>query len=221
MPTRAVTWATIFDLDGVLVDSYAAHWWSWRRLADETGVRFTEDEFASTFGQRSREVLARYWHVAADSDEAHRLDERKEALFRERLRADFPAADGGVALIDALRAAAVACAVASSAPPENVELTLELLGRRPAFTVVVTGRDVTRGKPDPEIYRRAAERLALPAGRCVVIEDAPVGVEAARAAGMPCVGVTGTVAADRLRDADLVVDSLRALDPARLAALTR
>jgi len=202
-------WAAVFDLDGVLVDSYAAHWWSWQRLAEETRVRFGEDDFAATFGQTSREVIGRFWHVPADSARAHELDARKEALYRERLRAEFPAVDGAVALVDGLRVAAVPCAVASSAPPENVLLTLDLLGRRTAFAVVVTGRDVMRGKPDPAIYRLAAERLAMPPGRCVVVEDAPVGVQAARAAGMPCVALTGTVDATRLADADLVVDSLR------------
>jgi HAD superfamily hydrolase (TIGR01509 family) len=215
----ADAWAVVFDLDGVLVDSYDAHRWSWERLADETGVRFTDADFTASFGQTSREVIARHWGAAVGSDRNRALDDRKESLYRDRLRAAFPAVDGAVALIDALRAAGVALAVGSSAPPENVELTLALLDRRAAFAVVVTGRDVARGKPDPAIYTTCAARLGLPPRRCVVVEDAPVGVAAARAAGMRCVGLTGTTDAAALADADLVVASLRDLSPPRLAAL--
>src|SRR6185295_19000823 len=94
-----------------------------------------------------------------------------------------------------------------------------LLGRRDAFAVIVTGRDVSRGKPDPAIYATCSERLGIPPGRCVVVEDAPVGVTAARAAGMRCVALTGTVDGTALGDADVVVASLRVLSPARLRQL--
>jgi beta-phosphoglucomutase len=223
MPPRGedASWAVVFDLDGVLVDSYAPHCWSWQRLGDETGVHLTEDQFAGTFGKTSREVIQQFWGVPSDSDESRRLDDRKEALYRERLREAFPAVDGARELVDALHAAGAWLAVGSSAPPENVELSLQLLQRRACFTVVVTGRDVDCGKPDPAIYRLARERLGLRPGRCVVVEDAPVGVTAARRAEMPCVGLVGTVDAARLAEADLVVPSLRQLDPARLQALLR
>jgi beta-phosphoglucomutase len=215
----AARWAAVFDLDGVLVDSYGPHRWSWERLAAETGVRFTEADFAASFGQTSREVIARHWGAPADSSQNRALDDRKETLYRDRLRAAFPAIEGAAELIDALRAEGVALAVGSSAPPENVELTLALLGRRDAFAVVVNGRDVARGKPDPAIYDACSTRLGIPPGRCVVVEDAPVGVAAARAAGMRCAALVGTVDAAALRDADLVVESLRELSPARLQQL--
>ena len=212
-------WAVVFDLDGVLVDSYEAHRWSWERLAAETGVRFADEDFVASFGQTSREVIARHWHAEVGSARNRELDDRKEALYRERLRAAFPAVDGARELIDALRAEGVSLAVGSSAPPENVELSLELLGRRDAFAVVVTGRDVERGKPDPAIYLTCSARLGVPPARCVVIEDAPVGVAAARAAGMRCVALVGTTSATALWDADLVVASLRELPPQRLRQL--
>jgi beta-phosphoglucomutase len=212
-------WAVVFDLDGVLVDSYGSHRWSWDRLAGETGVRFTADDFTASFGQTSREVIARHWGAPVGSARNRMLDDRKEALYRERLQTEFPAIDGAVELIDALRADGVPLAVGSSAPPENVDLSLALLGRREAFAVIVTGRDVARGKPDPAIYRACGERLGIPAGRCVVVEDAPVGVAAARAAGMRCAALAGTVEAPALGDADLVVVSLRVLTPARLRGL--
>ncbi len=212
-------WAVVFDLDGVLVDSYEPHRWSWERLAAETGVRFSDADFVASFGQTSRDVIARHWHAAVGSERNRQLDDRKEALYRERLRVAFPAVDGACELIDALRTQHVSLAVGSSAPPENVALTLELLGRRDAFAAVVTGRDVERGKPDPAIYETCSARLGIAPARCVVVEDAPVGVAAAHAAGMRCVALVGTTDAIALRDADLVVASLRELSPERLAGL--
>jgi len=215
VPARAV----IFDVDGVLVDSYDAHMRSWLLMGREHGLAITEQEFASTFGQTSREIIARFWgsHLSAQDVEA--LDARKEAIYRGLIREQFPAMDGAVELVDALAAAGFRLAVGSSGPPANVELTLERLGRATRFDAIVTGRDVTRGKPDPQVFQIAGERLGLQPARCIVVEDAPVGIAAARAAGMASVGLVGTVPAERLAAADLVVRSLRELDAGRLAAL--
>lgn len=206
----------ICDLDGVLVDSYQAHLRSWVTMAREHGLDITEAEFARTFGQTSREVIARYWGRDVD---AAALDARKEGLYREAIQACFPVMDGAVALLDALAAAGFRLAVGSSAPPENVALSLRLLGRADAFDATVTGRDVTRGKPNPQVFLLAAERLGLPPARCVVIEDAPVGVAAARAAGMPVIALVGTAEPAALADADLVVASLREVDVATVVRL--
>jgi len=211
--------AVIFDVDGVLVDSYDAHMRSWLLMGREHGLTITEEQFASTFGQTSREIIARFWGPTLDDASRDALDARKEAIYRDLIRQHFPAMDGAVALIDALADAGFRLAVGSSGPPENVALTLERLGRADRFDAIVTGRDVTRGKPDPQVFQIAAERLRARPERCIVVEDAPVGIVAARAAGMASVALVGTVAAERLAGADLVVRSLRELDPSRLAAL--
>ncbi len=211
--------AAIFDVDGVLVDSYAAHLRSWALMAREHGLELTEAEFAATFGQTSREIIARFWGPGLDAEEREALDRRKEAIYRDLIRADFPVMDGAVELIDALAGDGFLLAVGSSGPRENIELTLDRLGRRARFGAMVTGLDVSRGKPDPQVFQLAAQRLAAPADRCVVIEDAPVGIAAAHAAGMASVALVGTVPAERLATAGLVVHSLRELDPPRLRAL--
>ncbi len=211
--------AVIFDVDGVLVDSYDAHLRSWVLMARAHGLAITEDEFASTFGQTSREIIARFWGTDLADAAREDLDAHKEAIYRDLIRADFPAMPGAVELIDALAATGFLLAVGSSGPPENVDLTLERLGRRDAFRAVVTGRDVTRGKPDPQVFQLAAARLDVAADRCVVVEDAPVGIAAARAAGMASVALVGTVPAEQLGAADLVAHSLCDLDPSRLGAL--
>src|SRR5262249_31952747 len=150
-------------------------------MAREHGLAITEDEFASTFGQTSREIIAGFWGPHLDAAEAEALDARKEAIYRDLIRARFPAMDGAVALIDALAADGFLPAVGSSGPPQNIALTLDLLGVAARFRAMVSGRDVTRGKPDPQVFLLAAERLGVPAGRSIVVEDAPVGIAAARA----------------------------------------
>ena len=140
------------------------------------------------------------------------LDDRKEAAFREILEADFPAMPGAVELLESLKDAGFALAVGSSGPPENVDLVLEKLGHRSLFGAVVTGMDVTRGKPDPQVFLIAAERLGVPPNRCAVVEDAAAGISAASAAGMASVGLVSTGRTrEELSAADLVIDSLSEL----------
>jgi beta-phosphoglucomutase len=207
--------AVIFDMDGVLVDSYRAHYQSWIELAEADGLRVTEAEFAATFGRTSREIVACLWGEGRYSDaEIAELDQRKEAAYRRIVEADFPAMPGAVALLRALRSAGFRLAVGSSGPPENVELVLDRLGTRELFSAIVTGKDVTRGKPDPEVFLIAASRLGVAPANCVVIEDAPAGIAAANAAGMAGVGLTSTGRTpDNLVAADVIVSSLAEISP--------
>jgi beta-phosphoglucomutase len=176
----------IFDVDGVLVDSYYAHFHSWLALAEERGChRITEDEFRATFGRTSREIIQELWPGRKLTPaEIAALDDRKEELFRDMLRADFRAVPGARELIVALKQAGFGLAAGSSGPPPNVFLTIDQLQARELFDVVVTGMDVQRGKPDPEVFTTCARRLHAPNSACAVVEDAVVGVEAANRAGM-------------------------------------
>ncbi|HVT28940.1 MAG TPA: HAD family phosphatase [Lacipirellulaceae bacterium] len=211
--------AVIFDMDGVLVDSYRAHFKSWLQLYTELHVTYTESAFAADFGRTSRDILRRTLGDDLSEERISALDERKESLYRDALRADFPTMDGAVALIDALAADGFLLAVGSSGPPDNLSLCLEKLGRRTAFGAVVTGADVTRGKPDPQVFQIAAERLGAAVSSCAVVEDAVHGIEAANRAGMVSIGLTGTADRERLAAADLVVENLRELSPGRVRDL--
>lgn len=217
------TLAVIFDMDGVLVDSYRAHWQSWQFMADELGKGLTEAQFASTFGRTSREIIATHWGDDCLTPVAiAEFDRRKEALYREIVAKDFPAMDGATELIKSLKSAGFRLAVGSSGPPENVALAVERLGAERFFDTLVTGRDVTRGKPDPQVFLLAAERLKVSPANCAVIEDAPVGIAAANAAGMCSVALLSTGhTAESVSAARLVVHSLRELSPERIAALVR
>jgi beta-phosphoglucomutase len=215
--------AAIFDMDGVLVDTYQAHYESWAALARAQGLDFSEADFARTFGCTSREIIAA-WGARKGRDlsegEIAALDAEKEAAFRRIIAARVPVMPGAMALLEQLRAAGFRLALGSSAPPENVELVMERMRLGGLMDAVVNGRDVTRGKPDPRVFLLAAERLGVPPGRCVVIEDAPVGIAAALAAGMASVGLASTGRTrESLAAADLVIDRLDELSPDRLRRL--
>ena len=211
--------AVIFDMDGVLVDSYHAHFESWLALARECGFEFTEGDFAATFGRTSRDIIAHFWGAGLPERRIAEMDARKEALYRDLIARAFPAMPGARELIRGLHGAGFALAVGSSGPPENVEVTMEGLCLRECFAAAVTGEDVTRGKPDPQVFLIAAGRVGVEPGRCAVIEDAPAGVEAANRAGMASVALTGTAPRPKLAHADLVVDSLAELSPESIADL--
>ena len=214
----------IFDLDGTLVDTCALHERAWANLAHALGLPMSRAFFLEHFGRRNEPIIAALHDRAQRSVPApgrvHELAERKEEEFRAMLAASFPAMPGGHALIRALRDGGWRLAVGSSAPPTNVEAHLRGLGCAELFDAVVTGACVTRGKPDPDVFLLAAERLGLQPAHCIVIEDAAPGIEAAHRAGMACVALCseGHTHAE-LSAADLLVDSLGELTPARLSAL--
>ncbi|MCI0491577.1 MAG: HAD family phosphatase [Planctomycetes bacterium] len=211
--------AVIFDVDGVLVDSYQAHFRSWQQLFSTLNVEYGEAAFAADFGRTSRDILCRRLRGDLSEERIQELDRQKEANYRDIVRHDFPAMEGAAELIDSLATAGFLLAIGSSGPPENVELAIEHLDPLGQITAVVTGNDVTRGKPDPQVFLIAAERLGVLPAMCVVVEDAAHGVEAAHGAGMRCVALTGTTTRDNLAKADLVVDSLHEVTTARFKAL--
>ena len=202
----------IFDMDGVLVDSARQHYQSWCRLARELGQEMTEEDFWRTFGRQNRAIIPLLFGYQ-DEATVQRLGDRKEEIYRELIRQEVPQLDGAVDLVRACHAAGFRLAVGSSGPPENVRLVLEGLKIAPYFDVCITSQQVTRGKPDPQVFLLAAEGLKIPPGRCAVIEDAPSGVQAALAAGAVAIALAGGHPPEVLAAAHQVVTSLRQLTP--------
>jgi beta-phosphoglucomutase family hydrolase len=214
----APIWGVIFDMDGVLVDSSQAHLDAWVELGRRHSRPFTPALFERTFGMHNAQILPLWIGPDCSEHKLQLLADEKEELYRSLARKVIQPLEGAVELVRQLAAAEVRLAVGSSGPYANVSLILEILGLRDCFSVLSTGDDVSHGKPHPEVFLKAAERLRLSSRRCVVVEDAPQGIEAARAAGMAVVAVTSSRSADQL-PADLVVDSLSQLSVEGLRSL--
>lgn len=212
--------AVIFDIDGVLIDSYAAHLQSWQTVATIHGHSMTESDFATTFGQTSREIIQTLWNEASLSDaQIADFDAEKEAAFREIVATDYPWMAGAKHLLETLHLAGFQLALGSSGPPENVELALEKLNKPGWIGAAVTGADVLRGKPDPEVFQLAARTLAVAPADCVVIEDAPAGIQAANAAGMFSVALVSTGhTRSEVVEANWIIEQLDEISPEIISA---
>ena len=200
----------IWDLDGTLVDTESNHFRAWQALMRENGRDLTHEQFRPTFGLRNDDILRDHFGFHGDAAAIDALSERKEELFRASLRDDGVRAQRGAhELVLHLRALGAKQAIASSAPSPNIDLMLQMLDVHAHFDAIVSADEVVHGKPAPDIVLRAAEKLGLPPARCVVLEDAPAGVQAAKAAGSRSIAIAAAFPAASLQaaGADLIVSS--------------
>jgi beta-phosphoglucomutase len=204
--------AAIWDMDGTLVDTAELHFEAWEAVCREQGRRFTRADFAATFGQRNPEIIQVLFGDRFDERQTADLGDRKEELYRAAAGKGVALLPGVRPLLEGLHRAGVRQAIGSSAPRANLNLILRLTGIADLLGAVVGMEDTRRGKPDPQVFQVAAARLGVAASRCVVLEDAVAGVQAARAGGMKCIAVRFVghhpAAALRAAGADRVVDSL-------------
>jgi beta-phosphoglucomutase len=198
----------LWDLDGTLADTEQAHFAAWRALVRKHGRDLTWDQFKPTFGLGNPDILHMLLDSALDAPEIERLSEQKEQLFRDLTGGAIAPMPGAIALVEHLRHLGIPQAIASSAPVENITFMLRALGLEHAFATTVSRWQVPNGKPFPDIFLRAAANLDVPPGQCVVLEDAPAGVQAAHAAGMRCVALISTWPEEALAGADLLVRDL-------------
>ena len=213
-------WGLIFDVDGVIADTEALNARaSVLMFAELYGVTVRPEDFQPFIGagdDRYVGGVAEQYGVGIDVEAA--VARRAEDFFKLLHDGPLPAAPGVRERVAQARATEhVKLAIATSGRKDKQFPVIQGTGLRLEwFDDVITGDDVTRKKPDPEIYRLAGQRLGLPPLRCVVIEDAPVGVQAARGAGMRCVAVLGSAPREALADADLIVENLAEVSVERL-----
>lgn len=194
----------IFDLDGVIIHSTPVHIEAWRRYLKRFGLNPTDEEIQrAMLGKHNSDVVRAFFGPGTAPEWIHRHGAEKERLYRQLMAPQLQDH-----LVPGLREFLVRyqhlpAAVASNAEPANVDFVLDGAGLRAFFRVTLSGHDVPRPKPYPDIYVLAAERLGLPAEACLVFEDSQTGVDAARAAGMRVVGLTTTGAV--LHGAELLV----------------
>jgi|SRR5579875_717234 beta-phosphoglucomutase len=204
--------AAIWDVDGTLVDTAELHFQAWQEICREQGRAFTREDFAATFGQRNPEIIRILFGARFRPEEIAALGDRKEVLYRSAASKGVELLPGARRLVEELHRAGFAQAIGSSAPRANLELILRLTSIARFFNAIVSSEDTQRGKPDPQVFLTAAERLGIAPAQCVVFEDAVAGVQAAHAGGMKCVAVRcvghHSEASLRQAGADLVVDTL-------------
>src|SRR5215469_8911281 len=201
---------TIWDMDGVVIDSAEQHRQAWEQLARENGFPYSHEAFWAGFGRRNSDVIPLMFGVHGPAEQIAALADRKETIYRALLEQQAAPLSGAVELMAALHTAGYRQALASSAPEENIRTIVRLLGLGPYLDATVSGETVAHGKPAPDIFLAAAAKVGVPPARCLVIEDAVAGVQAAHAGGMRCLAVrrAGQADAPGLEAADYVAGSL-------------
>lgn len=197
----------VFDVDGTIVDNMSFHVRAFDVFTERHGIPpLTKEKRARLDGQRNREILPILFERPLSDEEILRLAEEKESLYRELSRGRLAPLRGLLELLDAADRRGIRVALATSAPEKNVHHTLSELGLFERLTAVVRSDTVPRGKPFPDVFLAAAERLGVPPAECLGFEDAPAGIRAVRAAGMRCVAVTTNFTAAELAAHDAEAD---------------
>jgi beta-phosphoglucomutase len=213
--------AVIWDMDGVLADTASYHFLAWRETFARRGINFTEADFMRGFGIRNDAIIRNILGEKTTNAEIATIAQEKEATFRHLIGQDIKPLPGVLELLSQLHEKGIRMAIASSTVIENIRLIVGSLGIGKYFQAIITGHDVTKGKPSPQVFLVAAQRLGAEPKNCVVFEDAVAGVKAAKSAGMHCVAITSSHPREKLAEADLIVDSLAEVSVKDLEELVR
>jgi len=184
--------ALIFDMDGTMVDNMMAHHRAWQRKLRSLGLEMSLEEVREKIHGVNEEILLRLFGDRFDDAERRYHAQDKEAEYRRVFESELQLLDGLPKLLEDSRKASIPMGIGTAAPKENVDFVLDKLELREWFGTVKHAGDVTKGKPDPEIYQLVADGLGLPVQECVIFEDSPTGAEAAHNAGSPVVVITTT-----------------------------
>jgi HAD superfamily hydrolase (TIGR01509 family) len=214
VPSSDGAWLAIFDHDGVLVDTLKLHQSAWLEYGRRSGLSITVEFIHQTFGMTNPSILRLLPGETMSEDEMARHSARKEECYREIAEGKIALMDGVREVLDALTDCGVRLAIGSSGVRANLELTVRECGLDGRFAAIAALEDITRGKPDPQVFLVASDRSGIEPARSIVFEDAPVGIQAAKAAGMYAVGLTTSHPARALWDAgaDEVVENLVGYD---------
>lgn len=210
----------IFDMDGVIVDSHPYHRKAWHQFLSSVGKDVSEAELDFILDGRKRHEILRHFLGELSEAELAEYGSRKDEFFQQVLTEVRPI-PGVVEFVRRIRRDGLLAAVATSGSGRRTRYTLDRLGLTRHFRAIITGNDVSEGKPDPGIYRIACQRLAVAAEKLVAFEDAVSGVLAARSAGIKCIGVGRCEQADKLRQAGAaqVIENFTHLKPCDLSML--
>lgn len=211
--------AVLWDMDGVIADTGSYHCRAWQEVFGKRRVNFTEEDFRRHFGQRNDTIIRETMGDNISPEELDIIAGEKEETYRRLVADNIKSLPGAIELIKSLDEHGLKSAIASSAPPENIQIILRGLDIQDCFQAIVWGSEVAEGKPSPQVFLLAAKKLGSKPSNCVVIEDAVTGVAAAKRAGMKCVAVTNSHPRSSLKEADLIVDTLEVVHVPDLSRL--
>jgi len=202
----------LWDMDGVITDSASFHLAAWQETFAKRGSKFNKDDFTKFFGTRNDFIIHSVLGRKLGQKDVATIAEEKEENFRHRIKGNIKPLPGVIKLLNTIKQGSFKLGLASSAPKENIDLVNSELDLQKYFDCIISGREVAESKPSPQIYLLAAQKLGAEPGDCVVIEDSPFGVKAAKTAGMRCLAVTNTHSEQDLQEADRLVNSLENVD---------
>ena len=208
----------IFDMDGTLLESTEADYKAWEKVFNDYGKKLSFGDYVPLLGIRSADVIKDHIGITGEED-VKRILKEKFNYFVEYVNA-YPiiAVEGAEDFLKSLSRFDVKIGLATSSRKEKMKMVLESLNFLQYFDTIVTGEEVANSKPAPDIFLMAAERLGLSADDCLVFEDGPVGVAAAKNARMKCIAITETHPAEKLHLADFIIDTYTGVDLAELCA---
>ncbi|HRD80768.1 MAG TPA: HAD family phosphatase [Saprospiraceae bacterium] len=195
----------IFDMDGTMVDNMMVHHRAWQRKLAALGLDMTLEEVRQSIHGINEEILERLFGSRFSQEERRRIAWEKEAEYRDIFLSELKLVPGLDAFLKSAHQAGIRMGIGTAAPHENVQFVLDHLHLQPLFGAVVDASQVTKGKPDPEVFLRVATELGAEPADCIVFEDSPTGAEAARRAGMKAVIITTTHTADEFAHFEHVV----------------
>ncbi|MCZ2471631.1 HAD family phosphatase [Aquirufa ecclesiirivi] len=208
MPIAAV----LLDMDGVVVDNLPYHVDAWLLFCEQHGIPLTREVFYQELnGMNSKDTFEWLYGRSMSREEIEHFEEKKETIYREFYAAHRVAAPGLITFLEGLQEQGIPCALATSAGQGNIDFIVDGLGIRHFFQAIVGGAEVTKGKPDPEIYLKAADLLGVLYAHCWVVEDSLQGIQAGLSAGMHVVGMTTSHTAAELSHTQIQVPNFEGL----------
>ncbi len=206
--------AAIFDLDGTMLDNNPYHLRAWKKYLEGKGRKISDEEYnANVNGRTNKDVIRYLFGSGLNDEETLNYSLEKEAVYRELYLPDIKPVNGLIDLLEFFQDRKIPMAIATSGIQVNIDFMFDHVPVRKYFQAVINSSHIRKGKPDPEIFLKAAKELGIPANHCLVFEDSVVGVTAAHAAGMKVVALSTTQSGSELRNADLTITDFASLVP--------
>lgn len=204
--------AIIFDMDGTLLESTEADYLAWKKIFERYGKQLSYPDYVPILGIRSKDVITRFLGFTNEEDVRRILVEKFNCFVEVTIEKPVQPVPFSGNFLQSVFHSPLKVGLATSSRKEKMNLLLTQLGFKQYFDAIVTGEEVENSKPAPDIFLKAAARLGINPKDCVVVEDGPIGVSAAKKAGMKCIAITATTPAEKLGEADLIITSYQDVD---------